>query len=309
MAKGKLKSGILFTADMHLRDTVPPCRTDDFMQAQWDKVREVADIVKKENLYWVDAGDIFHTARPGYRLVNNFIERLRTWGVGIDLAIMGNHDMPGHNPDRKNMDDTAWYNLLASGIIRNWRYGQDGFILNCDFGNVLIDPVDYGASPCHQTEDEEISKYVCVIHDMVFRDSKSAIPGVGDYWTANQLLYQFPDFDYFICGHNHKSWRNGKVINVGCLTRQTADMEEHEPSVVVLNGEGCERRYLEYEQGVVSRAHIDKQEAQENQISSFVESLENNQEVSLSFEGNVQIVLNKTKPEKGVELKVRGAME
>lgn len=310
MAKEKLKNGILFTADMHLRDTVPPCRTDDFMQAQWDKVREVAEIVKKENLYWVDAGDIFHVARPSYRLVNEFIERLRTWGVGIDLAILGNHDMPAHNPDRKNMDDTAWYTLLASGLIKSWRYGQDGFILNCAFGNVLIDPVDYGQVPCHQCEDEDTHKYVCVLHDMVFENDMAAIPGIDNYWTPEKLHKIFGgDFDYFVCGHNHKSWQKGNVFNVGSLTRQTADMEGHKPSVVILNANGMERRYLKYSQGVVSRAHLDKQEAQENQISSFVESLENNEEISLSFEGNVQIVMNKVKPEKGVEIKVRGAME
>lgn len=315
MASEKPKHGILFTADMHLRDDVPVCRTDDFMTEQWRKLRQIAELVKSRNLYWVDCGDIFHKARPSYRLVNNLTERLHYWQVAIDYAITGNHDMPGHNSQAVNMEDTAWYNLLSSGKIKNWAYGGNGLPLPCNFGNVVVYGANYGKKledelPHMRHDDEDENINICILHDMVFKDKNHVNPNVGDYWLASQLPFTMGlGYSYFVCGHNHQSWKFANVYNVGCLTRQTADMTDHIPSVVILTKDGMERVTLAHKENVVSRAHIDKEQANEEQISSFVQSLENNQEVSLSFERNVQVIINTTKPVKSVEVKIREAME
>ena len=60
---------------------------------------------------------------------------------------------------------------------------------------------------------------------------------------------------------------------------------------------------------VVSREHLVKKEQKEEQLSAFVQSLQDVGEVSLSFEDNVETVMRENKPDKPVKDKVREAME
>lgn len=307
-----MKKGILVTADMHLRDTVPTCRNaDEFFEAQWNKLREISEIVKQKNLYWVDCGDIFHKARPSYKLVSDVINRLKDWGTPIDAAIYGNHDMPAHN--HKNMDDSAFGVLCASGTIKNWIFGK-GLHLPCENCDYLVWGMNYGES-CYSPNIYKNMVNVLLAHDMFFKDKNSFIPNV-DGIDASEFVDEWSGcYPLMFAGHNHQSFtitkKRYQFYNVGTMLRESADLADHNPSICIIHSPtDVERRYLRCAKpNVVSRKHIEKQEETEDQIASFVQSLEKNEDISLSFEGNVQIVINTVKPNNAVKIKVQGAME
>lgn len=303
----KKKDGILFTADMHLRDDVPTCRTDKFLETQWAKLKVISDYTKKNNLWWVDCGDVFHKARPSYHLVNDVISRLKSWQTPIDAAIYGNHDMPAHT--RQNFDDCAFGTLVCSGIIRHAFWGES-VLFPCTWGNVQVWGVNYGES-CF-APDNNSAMNVLVMHDMFFHN-KNDIPGVDGHIALDFAQEWGQCYRYIFTGHNHKSLSvsNSKweLHNIGSMTRQTVDLIDHKPRFSVLDKSGVYHVNFKIDGNAVSRKHIEKKEAEEDQLAAFVESLGNNEEVSLNFEGNVQIVLNKVKPSPQVKIKVQGAME
>lgn len=306
------KKGILFTADLHLRDTVPTCRTDDFENAQWRKLQEIIEIVRKEKLYWVDCGDIFHKAQPSFRLVNRFIDYMKMAKVQIDAAICGNHDLPSHNFGQ--LDNSAFGTLLASKIINKWLHGPC-VELPTDYKIFTLYGVNWTEMPYSPDCAINVLGYrnIMVMHNMFFPNKHDTIPNVDGFYADEFIDTWGDEYQYIFTGHNHKSFSIStdkcELHNIGCVTRQTADMAGHRPCVCILCNNGVQIRYLHANVDAVSQAHIDKQQAQENQISSFVKSLENIEDTSLSFERNVQTVINKVKPENEVRQKVQGAME
>lgn len=304
-----MKNGILFTADMHLRDDTPVCRTDDFQKAQWDKLQAIITLVKRKNLYWVDCGDIFHKARPGYKLLNRFMDTLIRQNVCIDTAICGNHDMPAHSLGQ--IDDSAFGTLLSAKLIKTWLYGRP-VVLPIGEINYVLWGVNYTEKPYEPDPAEDGFCNVMVMHDMMFLNKKDAIPNVEGYY-ANTFVKEWDHYQYIFTGHNHKTFTyqndNTYLCNVGCLTRQTADMADHRPTVAVLYADHVAQFTLPYSDDVVTREHIDKKQKREDEIAAFVETLGKTEEVSLSFTGNVQLIVNKVKPSDTVKQKIQGAME
>jgi DNA repair exonuclease SbcCD nuclease subunit len=304
--------GILFTADMHIRETTPECRTDDFIKAQWDKLYQVAQIVKKENLYWIDAGDLFHAPRPNLKLISEFIGRMNEWGAHIDGMVLGNHDLPSHNMGRVFESGTGV--VLASGVVRR--------VLNSDGWDFPVanskDVVIYGSSytehnPPQPTTSEINYVNMLVMHHMVYKNRAEMIPNAPGSFAKN-IIREGTGYKFIISGHNHQHFTvklgHRTLVNVGSLTRQAADQKDHIPMIAVWTPrDGMYTASLDYDSDVVSRAHLDKQQKKEDEINSFVETLQNVDSVSLSFESNVDRVMEEMKPEKPVKEKVREAME
>ena len=85
----------ILSADWHLRDTVPRCRTDDYWKAQEDKVKQIYAMGYEFGCPVFHAGDLFdHWKNSPYLInwcLNNLPEHFYT--------CIGNHDVPQHNID------------------------------------------------------------------------------------------------------------------------------------------------------------------------------------------------------------------
>lgn len=296
-------SNLLFTADLHLRDTTPKCRTDDFLTAQWKKFERIINLCHEHNAFWVDAGDFFHKAKPSLELITNVLWTLKGEEKEFVVTIAGNHDLPGHNMDK--LDGSGLGILEATGLIRMLDY--EPYKIVVDGYEVRLYGASYG---CDIPIPESIHDFnILVYHGMIIDEKKNRIPGSNDP-TALEFLDAHPEYDVIVSGHNHKSFtyssEDGRVLyNVGCMTRQTADKENDVPQVILWNpDDGGRIIELPYTKGVISRAHIDKTNKKEEELNAFVESLQNMEDVSLSFEDNVKKVIKKTKPGKVVEEKV-----
>lgn len=299
--------GLLFTGDIHLRPDVPLCRTDDFQAAQWAKFKQIHDIARRNNLVWIDAGDIFEKAQPSLAFVNKAIKEIKEPIMGV----MGNHDMPAHNLNR--MEESGWGTLyLAEKIVT--LLGPEPVYVN--LAEHIVAEI-YGAcygEPIPEPYDPQYGVIkILVMHEMVYPSRNAAIPNAPGC-LAKKLLRDNKEYSIIVTGHNHQSFHvelDGRLlINVGSMTRQTADQMDHIPRVAMFKDrQGLQWLTLDHKPGVVSREHIEKQEQKEEELTAFVQSLQDVDEVSLSFEDNVDRVIHETKPGKPVEEKVREAMQ
>ena len=302
-----MSTNIIFTADIHLRDSVPKCRTDDFLKAQWDKLEQVKSLCDKYKATWIDAGDFLHKAYPSLGLIAKTLQILH--GTKIH-TLFGNHDMPYHNQEK------AWEAglgvLYQAGVLRILNRYPLGIGSQCRF---QIYGWPYGQEFIVEPNPDGIQ--VLVYHGMIYKGRQDVLPEVAGF-TAKQFLKKYRDFDLIVCGHNHKPFEveiNGRVlVNVGCLTRQTADFADHVPHVLLVTGtKGNNFTYdlipLSVKSGVVSREHLDNQAKKEEELNAFVEGLQGVEEdATLSFQKNVDVVMEKTNPTELTRQKVEEAI-
>lgn len=308
---------LLFTADLHLRDTQPKCRTDDFEKAQWKKFTTILDLCYKHNAFWVDAGDFFHKAQPSLSLLEKTIHYLRRFQSGgrppVLATVAGNHDLPAHNMGRLN--ESGLGILKAAGLIQ--LLDSEPIVVHMKLQpNILLYGCSYGDDiPAPKHTD---SNHVLVYHGMVYENEKDVIPQ-NPAPTGFDLLEQNPDYRIILTGHNHTFFHcmegHRHLINPGSMTRQTADQEKLIPHVSLWNARTDsadnhqnKKIFLPFEKDVISREHIETQEKKDEELNAFVVHLQNVEDVSLSFEGNVEKVMIEVKPNKLTKQRVKEAI-
>lgn len=299
---------MIFTADIHLRDTPPKCRTDDFIEEQWRKFEYVTGLCEEHKAVWFDCGDLLHKAYPSLELIAQMLKVLNGRAI---YTLFGNHDMPYHNQNK--IWEAGLGVLYQAKAVRFLdRNPKEIDLGGREYINVYGWP--YGDEFSIETDHEGIN--ILVHHGMIYEGRRDVLPGVGGY-TAKQFLKKYNKFDLIVTGHNHKPFEveyDGRVlVNVGCLTRQAADFAEHEPRVLLVRGavgKGFTYEFLPIpaKSGVVSTAHLRAQAKKEEELNAFVEGLQGVEEASLSFQKNVETIINKTNPDKLTKQKVEEAI-
>lgn len=260
------KADLIITADWHLRESIPICRTDDFLKAQWSKVQEIEELQKTHDCSVIHAGDLFDHWKPSPHLLSLIIANLPE----RFLSAVGNHDMPQHNHEL----------LYKSGIMT---------LVIAD--KLLLLGVDWGKEPDEQNLQIEGRK-ILVWHVMTYQ-GRSPWPGCQDL-SAKEILEKYPKYDLIITGHNHKTFIekvDGRIlVNPGSITRQTADQIAHRPCVFLWYAKNNEAfpYYLDFKNGVISTEHLDRVSEKNSRISAFIEKIASNWEMDLSFEDNLE---------------------
>lgn len=271
----------ILTADWHLREDQPVCRTDDFWAAQWDAVHQINILHHKYQCPVFHAGDLFNHWKPSPFMLSYTIERLPS----IFYTIYGNHDLPQHNFELR----------FKSGV----------FTLEVANRLVVINGMHWGQPIPPRNELEFINhRSLLLAHLMLWQD-QLPWPSCTDP-SAQAFLNDYPEYDLILTGHNHKTFiahnKGLLLVNPGSLTRQTADQIDHRPCVFLWDAEANEvyPHYLEIEQGVISREHIDRVQQRDERIAAFVERLNDEYQTSISFEENLQRFEQSNKIDKGV---------
>ena len=297
---------IVFTADMHLRDSKPKCRTDDFYEVQMDKLQQVLKIVDKYDAMWMDAGDFFHQARPSYKLISDVLDILTIDYKLPIFSLCGNHDQPWHNMEK--IQDSGIGVLHAAGAVT---FLDDSPV---KYGPFKIYGCPYGGDIPEAEEWNGIN--ILVFHGMVWPNRRGMIPGVEGI-LAKQMLHSHPSYDIIVSGHNHQTFcteaKNRLLCNVGSLSRQTADQIAHQPCILVVEskdggGFNWHLEYLEVDKNAVSAKHLEEAAKKEEELNAFVEGLKNMEEASLSFKDNVDRIIRQTKPDKETIEKIKEAV-
>jgi len=283
-----MRVDLILTADWHLRDDQPPCRTDNFQEAQWIKVTQVAALQEEFDCPVLHAGDLFHHWKPSPFLISRAIECLPK----EFYTVAGQHDLPNHN--MKLFYKCGMNTLVQSETVKHipngGNFGQD---VGVAFRNSYFE------------RNGTIDRSVGILHRFVWDGKNVPWPDCKET-TARKVLKENPQFDLIVTGDYHKpftyEYKGRLLVNCGCLTRQVADYADHKPRVWLWNAEEnkVKPHYLVAEKGVVSREHLQVKEERDKRIDAFIARLSNEWEVSISFEENLKRFISSNRLRKSV---------
>lgn len=308
---------LVITADWHLRDTVPTCRTDDFLSAMWRKVEFVEELAEDGDAPILLAGDLSHSSKPSMRLLVDCLERLSR----EIIATPGQHDLPGNTI--KNYWKSGMAVLESAGQIlvpgspdvgeSDWTSEMWG-VSPCL--RIYVHAFPWGVPPTPQ-KDEHLGKrltHIALCHRMTWMD-KPPYPDAPPAGEAKKFLEYMRGYDLVITGDNHQSFSyqgdDGRwLINPGSLMRTTAAQADFQPKVYLWNRQGeVEAVDIPIEEGVVSREHIDAPAERDEKIEAFVKRLRDDVEMGLDFVENVKRFLEAHKITDGVRDAIWEALE
>ncbi len=286
--KRKTPADAILTADLHLTDSIPVSRTDDYIKAQASKLHFIQQLSLENNKCPIlCAGDIFHhwKASPW----------LSSWAYynlpAPMIAIPGNHDLPMHQLEYYDKsalslldhvlegllvlkNDTTLYNNL---YIRGAAFGELG---NMDFSK------DFSTPYCR----------ILILHQLIWQ-GKKADWGKSDDWSADELLKKYgKHFDLILTGDNHESFvvedtkTNTLLVNPGSMMRITANQEDWQPKCYLYYAETNSVEAVDFpiEKGVHNREHIDKAKDRDERIEAYIERMNQDWQIGLSFPNNLQ---------------------
>jgi DNA repair exonuclease SbcCD nuclease subunit len=299
----KQPDAILCT-DLHIRETTPECRLDDFMKTQTRKHKWLRELQEKHNAPILVAGDVFNYWKPSPWLLS---WTLRNLSDGI-IAIPGQHDLPAHNLE--NIEKSGIQVLYDAGKIRLltepsvWPLHLNGLHPNYKGINSGICGFPWG------TEIGGISPLydymLAIIHYGVYQRTPHYPGAENTGGTARSIIKKMPGFNLIVSGDNHLTFtertREQLLVNPGSFMRTTAAQADHKPCVFLWYAEAntVEQVFVPIEDGVISREHIDKVEERDERLEAFISKLDHNIEITISFQENMRNYLAKNKISKSV---------
>jgi len=264
------KADAILLSDVPLRETVPVCRTDDFLEVQWKKLRFIKKLQAKHECPVLCGGDLFHHWKPSPELISKTIHNLPKQFY----TVYGQHDLPQHSLEL----------AYKSGIYTLEKAKAVEVLAGCHWG---MNPNDVEETM------GSLEKRILVWHKFTY---KGKVPWVGcNEPTARKLLKKYPQFDLILTGDNHvtftEEYQGRLLVNPGSLFRTTAAQVDHKPCVFLwyASTNTVEQVFLPIEEGVISREHIEKTEERDNRIDAFVSSLNTEFGTELSFEKNLEL--------------------
>lgn len=261
----------IFTADLHLRTDVPICRKEtesEWLETQRMQLEFIANLAFTENCPVFIGGDIFHKPNVTDEIKNMFINTFAQINV---YAIAGQHDLPNHQWE--NVNRSSFGVLRNSGVLKP--LSEFGMIRH--FGQELVGK-DTG---------------LVFIHDLVFENNKSIPPNVRAK-TAEQILEEYPDAKWVICGDQHHSFHYKKqgrhVLMSGCFNRQAADFLNYTPAVWLIDSEANTAMpfLVPDDVNLVTDEHIQVKNDRSERICAFITMVKDSKSISLDFENNVR---------------------
>ena len=294
------KADAILAADLHLMERTPICRTDDFIQAMIDKLRFINDLVCKHECPLLIAGDIFDKSKVSPELTSLALEELTA-----SYAIPGNHDLL--EKTFKNIKKCSFNVLVKAHNVKMIKSSKN-FI---DFDNFELSGAPFGEE-VYTAPLNDNKKSVLLLHEMIHKDKP--IHKDMNSTKAISLLKRY-NYDLIVTGDNHEpftvEYEGRLLVNCGSMMRIRADQINYKPCVWLWYADTntVEPVYLPIEEGVVIRTHIEKKEAKDERMNTFVERIDKSYEIGLSFKDNMEAHFSTNKIAKGVKSKLYEAME
>jgi DNA repair exonuclease SbcCD nuclease subunit len=321
-------------ADLHLREDCPACRTDgpeSYWAEQEAAVYTIRSLCEKHGCPFLCAGDVFNVTKETPRNFSKPSANLIRWAaenLPETFAIFGQHDLIAHSLENWEHTGLALLGGFPNITIvmgETLYHAPGGALQGFSYGIEML-PADIGQAPDYEPED---TRHVAMAHQLVWQ-GKPPFPGAPTDGEATRLLRKFPGYDLILTGDNHQPFvvryrpapvphsDNGVtlspdrlLVNPGSMMRMKADQANHEPRVYLWDAEANEVEpvYLPITLGVISREHIEKEEARDERITAFVERLaDDGEEADLDYKENMRRALAREKPHKRTEELVWQAM-
>lgn len=265
--KGKV--GAILCADIHIHESNPVCRLDDFAGlTQWKKLNWLKKLQIELNCPVIHAGDLFEYWKASPELISKTITHLPFQFY----TVYGNHDLPQHNVELS----------YKSGVHTLEKAGSLKVLNGCHWGQV----------PDRVADVMKIkNKSIMVWHVMTYQ-GREPFPGCTAPKGAS-LLRKYP-YDLIVTGDNHKPFveeHEGRLlVNPGSLFRTKADQMDFKPRVYLWYPESntVEAIYVPIDSNAISREHLEDKEKRDERIEAFISTLNEDWEAEMSFEENIE---------------------
>jgi DNA repair exonuclease SbcCD nuclease subunit len=284
---------IALISDTHIKESRPPCRSDDFLVVQEKKWRH---FLNADVDIWLVGGDLFNTNPPSEFMKKWFLRVLNDSQIStlvVDewykhlFVVYGQHDMEHHS--LSSLDRTGIAVLQEAGYLTV--LGKDSI----QFGNVYIYGANFGEIPPKVTT---TGTNILVWHKMVIE--QSLFPGqIAD--SAQAILTKYgSEYDLILTGDNHQTiikqiglphprW----LVNPGSMLRLKADQAEHKPLFFIYDTDSrvLEFKYFPIDLSVISREHI-KEEEDNKHLEEMIQQMKQTG-IKLNFKNNLSSYLEK----------------
>lgn len=223
-------SKYILTADWHIRATTPINRKDDYVEAQFDKIKQVLAIAEMYNADIIIAGDLFDKPVVPIWLLNRLIDTLLHKYSSKIYVIPGNHDLIGHNSER--IAETSLWTLETCGgvdYLHTLKNPSSGVSLTGFWFGINNGPENMGE------KFPQVKSDMVVLHEPVFEDEVPFYMPKAK--TTAQLRAQYPNAGLIVAGDIHiPCYKNG-VLVPGSLMRSTIAQKDYKPAIWIYDTE------------------------------------------------------------------------
>ena len=277
----------IFVADLHLTDTVPVSRKDDYFSSQKSKLRFLRRVQRSNNNCPVlCSGDVFDYWKASPLLCNmayNFLPR-------PFYTIPGQHDLPMHSIEQfeksalsllSSVDDDITVLMYGNREISFNKFDVIGLPFGVDLDNFKPD-IEHNRK-----------RKILMIHQLIWPGAKP--PWGTNNWNAEELLKKFDGvFDIILTGDNHGTFtvkgKNCIIVNPGSMLRANADQSNYKPAFYLYYTKTNELIRIEYpiQDNVHEFSYIYGRKEKEERISAYIERMKKDWDIGMSFENNLQ---------------------
>jgi hypothetical protein len=275
-----MKVDLICTADMHLHWKTPAGRKDKFIDAQWRKVKFIADLQKKYDCAVANAGDTLDTWKSDKdSLMLEMISMASDHLPTPFYTIYGQHEMPSHS-----MENTSRSPL---NLLSKTRAGTIIIIPNGGYERYRGYKI-YGAGYGYNKKINGNPNTILLTHQMVWK-GEEPYPGAPPEGNVDRVMESYPGHRLIVSGDNHVDFfrRSGyrTLINPGSMMRRTKAQKWWKPSVVLWNKSGdVQRVRIPVEKDVF---HDDVNVEVGGKVFAVLETISKASKVKDTFEANV----------------------
>lgn len=233
---------LLFFTDTHIRGTTPKNRKDVFVDTIEQKLIEITNIIKENNVDFVlHGGDLFDRPDVSISIASKFAIILDQIKIPFYL-ISGNHDIYGHNPDTVNRTMLGLLDVL--GVVKLINKDEKIILEKDDIkvqltGQPYVYDMDIPSNISYYILDEvqdNVNFSIHMVHGMLL--DKPFIKGIP-YTLVDNIKSTLADIT--LSGHYHAGFKTIKIdnkyfINPGSMVRITNSLNEinRMPQVILI---------------------------------------------------------------------------
>lgn len=211
------------SADLHIRGKRPRMRKDDFVEAQFRKLKQMINLCEEYDTELLIAGDLFDRWDVSLNILRQTAEILRPWSGRI-YVIRGNHCTNYHN---KSIDKSPLGLLSTTGII-NYIDDEE----QVDFLKEKVSVYGMGWQGDH-CEIRPRGYNILLSHFSVYE--KKPPPYMPNALSVKDFEKTYPGFDRYVVGDIHITCQKSKTIVPGSMMRSNSDQQKHKPCVFLLD--------------------------------------------------------------------------
>ncbi len=302
---------LICAGDLHLRNSSPRFRIDNFIEAQFTKLKYMIKVTENEKGLLLLPGDVFNSPSASHGFVKEIMAiffELFFKKLHPPFVVYGQHDLLFRNKDNCPLSV-----LIQSGAVRlandiPWEIDNDP--------NIHI----YGASfdepiPIIQNKDKF---NIILVHTMVTNDGPQW-PGHEGYIDARNFLNRH-DFDLVVSGDNHKGFvssmkrKDEKIlVNCGSMMRTKSDQMEHNPFIVIVD-KNNNKMHIESlpttsSEDVFDLAAIEREKTKKDSLQPLVAGLKKDRTLTIDFLSNMKETIKNEGVTREIKALIEGILE